>query len=393
MEAEKNTSLTEERFYDEEACSVAANSHCSMATNNDFDEEPGPVVGLWQGGGCPAVQLSYLAGSPDLRGLVPLGVPMYVPLQLQAALQSGLGLNVIVAVLEGADDEDALLFPKEDLGLCRPQRERGGRNRRGGRGRVAEEGLERVDDGQGSEVSRLCSEAGSHKALRKISVEPGCWAGYLDRLRGHMALLVQSPWGAKVVVALLEAAPYGRASSLRGSASLFMQELVDSLPRAAMQASGRAVFLALILKCELEQGRPSATTRALRNRLERSVRPLAQCPHGSEVLLAALRAPALKDALIAALASGVSEVCVTPHGCRLLSTLLDSGSIVVASALLGSEECFHSLAWDEEWCVLLTRAAAFGPAPRARLVEQLRRIPPERAARCCRAVRVAACWR
>jgi len=359
-------------------------------------------------------------------------VPVCMTLAAQAALVNNQSLNVILAVI----DDDAPLPPQptttttallasskdqEGSGGSQPGEEQRGqeeeRDPRQARRRRPRGGKKHGRHGKASQaeataaaaarpvtyqdVERLLEHgtaAAQERGKREERVQQACGilrgnrqlAGqYAAALRGRLDRLMQSRAGVQLLAELVAALPFGRGVRADGDAALLLQELVDALPRQAMQPLGRLVYGAFLRRCANETGPSCQLSRALAERLARHVLPLALCQYGSSVLLEALELASMKGCLEGAVCKSIEDVCSTPQGCRFLDRLLALGSQEVAMALLESQGCLRSLRFDREGCGLLRRAADFGASHRAQLAETLRRSGLE----VPESVKVAACWK
>jgi len=359
-------------------------------------------------------------------------VPVCMTLAAQAALVNNQSLNVILAVID--DDAPppplpatttALASSKDQEGSggsqlgeeqreqeeerdprqARRRRPRGGkRHGRHGKASQAEAAAAAaaarpvtyqdveplLEHGRAQAQERGKPDERVHQACGLLRGNRQLAEQYAAALRGRLDRLMQSRAGVQLLAELVAALPFGRGVRADGDAALLLQELVDALPRQAMQPLGRLVYGAFLRRCANETGPSCQLSRALAERLARHVLPLALCQYGSSVLLEALELASMKGCLEAAVCKSIEEVCSTPQGCRFLDRLLALGSQEVAMALLESPGCLRSLRLDREGCGLLRRAADFGASHRAQLAETLRRSGLEDVPE---SVKVAACWK
>jgi hypothetical protein len=363
--------------------------------------------------GCaPALQLSYLPMSTELPCYrMPIGIPMQLPVSFQAPMKDGFALNVLCAVLEDPSELPQGAEPKErpPSELCSPVLRTAGPHRkpriRDMRRRRLQwsEDLERESGEfvlQGSRcmanptmVDPLQSEKGIQSALQVIKQQPSAASEYCRLVQGRLGPLVAKGTGARMVAAMLERIPYGRNAPVHSDASGMVQELVDALPRLAMQPTGGLVYGILLKKSSTEDLPPSKTTRGLAARLAKNALLLSQCQYGQKVLLDALKVDPVRTIVEPSVIHSLPDVVGSPHGCRFLVSFLELGGAAVAMAVLESVECVRSLAGDEEWCCILIKAASYGKGHRAQLADTLRHVFQDGWSRCSASVKHAACWK
>ena len=344
---------------------------------------------------CDNVQLSYLPQRSALPESFTLGFPMCLPMQIHAALQNGQSISVIMAVLDDTAAEDPEEKPPSEK---LPWRQSGRGSRRApkpqedkwtpkNQGKVSLS-LQDVD------AKRLCTEEGSKEACRKLAANPDLASEYAFFVKSRLGLLMRSRPGSRFLCELFARLPYGRSVAPESDAVLVVMELIESLPRAAMQATGKSVYAVLLDKVRKEGPIPSKTTRAFAERLSKNVSPLVQCRYGTQILLEAFELDCMGKLLETTVAAIVEDVCKTPPGCEFLTKLLESPrSVDVAMALLESRECFQSLSWDSDWSKLLVRASEFGSSHRTQLADRVRHATPEERQKCTHEVKLAACWK
>lgn len=344
---------------------------------------------------CGIVQLSYLPQRSELPESYTLAFPMYLPMQMHAALQNGQSISVIMAVLDDTTAEDPEeKVPSETL----PWRQSGRGSRRTPKLQRAKWTPKSQEKASLSlrevDAKHLCTEEGSKEACRKMAANPDLANEFAFFVKSRLGFLMRSRPGSRFLCELLARLPYGRSVAPESEAALVVTELIESLPRAAMQATGKSVYAVLLEKIRKEGPIPSKTTRAFSERLSKNVSPLVQCRYGAQVLLEAFEVDCMGKLLETAVAAIVEDVCKTPPGCEFLTKLLESPrSLDVAMALLESRECFQSLSWDSDWSKLLVRASEFGSSHRTQLADRVRRATPEERQRCTHEVKLAACWK
>jgi len=323
-----------------------------------------------------------------------------MPLQMHAALENGQNVNVIVAVLDDMGTvSDTVRRREENVAAPAAPYKSGKKGRRAAAEswRKGLDGHERdapVRSFRRVDFRCLCTEDGCVEACRQMSVSENMVYEYAHCVRGNLGMLSQTRHGSRFICAMIGRLPYGRQAAFESDADRIFAEVIDSLPRAAMQATGKSVFLALLTKADQEGVLPSKTTRTLVERLSQYLAVMVQCSHASQVLVEAFKVKSVRKVLEASVVDLVGDICKTPPGCSfLLYALEDLRSEEVAMAIVESRECFRSLSWDTVWCKILVLAGGFGHLHRSQLSERVRRASLEEQQRCTREVKLAALWK
>ena len=324
-----------------------------------------------------SLQLSYLPFRSQLQAGVSCGFPMCMPVQLHAALLNGQQVSALVAVLDDSGNADEKV--KEPS-----RRARQGRRPRAGQG---------LRPASLVDTAALCTETGSREACRALA-DADAASAYAAAVASRLGSLMADGHGARFIAALAQSLPYGRKASCNGAADRFFVELMEALPRAAMSATGRSVYQALLAQIEAEEAPPSRSTWRFVECLCQHVAVLLQCRQAAQLLMQACRLGVVKKPLELAVTGCTAKLCSTPQSCAfLLFCVEDWRSADVAMAVLESRECFKSLAGDAKWSRILVLASDFGRTHRTQLAEQVRRAPLEEQERCLPEVKAAALWR
>lgn len=344
---------------------------------------------------CGNLQLSYFPRLSELSKGFTCAFPMIMPVHMHAALNNGQHVSVLVAVLDDVGPGEALpeTAPVEVPQAKKPDRHGRRREAKGG----TEKWIRREEPStslRSVDVRGLCTEDGSKEACRKMAVDAHAAQVYASFVKGKLGTLMQTRHGSRFVCSMIERLPYGRRAAFESDPDVIFTEVIDALPRAAMQATGKNIYLSLLTKAEQEGALPSKTTRTLVERLAKYLSVMVQCSQASQVLTEAFQVPSIRKVLEAVVVDLVGDVCKTPPGCQFLMHILEHlRSEEVAMAILESTECFQSLSWDADWSKLLVRAGNFGRLHRAQLAERVRRASLEEHQKCTQEVKLAALWK
>ena len=350
--------------------------------------------GFVQGGD---MQLAYLPRLSELQGGFVVGFPMCMTTQMHAALKNGQEVSVIIAVLDDvgvapAEAEPTTLHKSEERITKKL-------NKKGAPRAMTIQERKWVPRGPESivhpvDARSLCTEEGSRVACRVMAANEHLAAEYAYFIKGRLGMLMQNHFGSRVLCAMIERLPYGRRASSESEATRIVAEVIEALPRAAMQATGKNVYISLLAKARQEGALPSKTTRTLAERLSRDICPMVHCSQASQVLQGAFQVDYLRKSLELAVVEKVGDICTTPQGCRFLAYLLEHRqSEEVAMAILESRECFQSLSWDTAWSRILVQAGEFSPLHRSQLADMVRHASLDECQRCTHKVKLAALWR
>jgi len=314
---------------------------------------------------------------------------------MHAALHNGQHVSVIVAVLDDMGPVAAL--PQEGVADARHAKKSGRQGRRREAKPVEEKWSRRGEPSaslRGIDARSLCTDEGSKDACRKMAASAHVAEEYASFIKGKLGSLMQTRHGSRFVCSMIERLPYGRNAALESDPDAIFTEIIEALPRAAMQTAGKNIYLSLLARAEGEGTLPSKTTRTLAERLSRYLSVMVQCSQASQVLLEAFKVPSIRKVLEAVVVDLVGDICKTPPGCHFLLHVIENlQSAEVAMAILESRECFQSLSWDADWSKVLVRAGDFGCLHRVQLAEKVRRASPEERQRCTQEVKLAALWK
>ena len=344
---------------------------------------------------CGNLQLSYFPRLSELSKGFTCAFPMIMPVHMHAALNNGQHVSVLVAVLDDVVPVEAFpeTAPVEVPHAKTPDRQGRHREAKAGTAKWTRKG-EPSTSLRSVDVRSLCTEDGSKEACRKMAVDAHVAEEYASFVKGKLGTLMQTRHGSRFVCAMIERLPYGRRAAFESDPDVIFSEVIDALPRAAMQATGKNIYLSLLSKAENEGTLPSKTTRTLVERLARYLSVMVQCSQASQVLTEAFKVPSIRKVLEAVVVDLVGDVCKTPPGCQFLLHILEHlRSEEVAMAILESTECFQSLSWDADWSKILVRAGNFGRLHRAQLAERVRRASLEEHQKCTQEVKLAALWK
>lgn len=344
---------------------------------------------------CGSVQLSYFPRLSELSAGFTCAFPMIMPVQMHAALDNGQHVSVIVAVLDDVGPSEALPEPApvKVPQAKKPDRHERRREAKAGGAKWTRRG-EPSTSLHGVDVRSLYTEDGSKEACRKMAVDAHVAEEYAGLVKGKLGTLMQTRHGSRFVCSMIQRLPYGRSAAFKSDPDTIFTEVIDALPRAAMQATGKGIYLSLLTKAENEGALPSKTTRTLVERLSRYLSVMVQCSQASQVLMGAFKVASIRKVLEAVVVDLVGDICKTPSGCHFLLHILENlQSEEVAMAVLESSECFQSLSWDADWSKLLVRAGNFGRLHRAQLAERVRHASLEEHQRCTHEVKLAALWK
>ena len=373
------------------------------------------------------LQLAHLPLMSQMMAPTP-AVPVCMTLLIQAAMQNGQTISVIMAVIDDVVETPETpqtpshgipaAFVQQDAparyvernedrdaehhvsGRAAPPEAR--RGHRGGKGHRRKDFNQRdlVASARSAPcaahvaprcVTLVFTEAGAQSARVTLRAQTNLAVEYATAVKGRLGQLLNSSAGAKFLAELVGVLPFGRGVRPESDVGILFQELVEALPRLAMQPLGRLAYVALLARCNQEPGPSCQLSRCLADRLAQLVLPLGLCPYGQKVLQEAMQLSCMKPRLEEALARRVNEISSSSQGCDFLSRLLAAGCQEVAMALLESDSTLRSLSFDKQGTELLLEAANFGPSHRAQLAATMGRAGgaldlPE-------ALKKAACWK